>query len=127
MTRHAEPNAKSYRLVIEAKNEDEKETIRGFKKVCVLDRMELKEEILKLIKIYFFPKHNYPPGNPQTTIIKFGVQTEITQKCEHPTCIQTAVYEDTPKSPYAKPKIFYCKAHHEQAKEKGLLRSSRKL
>ena len=122
-----QPNPKSdEQIIVRAKNEAERQKIKAFKEVCVLDGLAQKSEILSLLEL-FLRQHNYPPGNPQTSLQSFGVQTKITQECEYPNCREIATYECAPTSPLAKTKVFYCKKHHRHAQDNRLLKSSKRL
>ena len=66
-------------------------------------------------------------GNPQMLMPLFLATERTSWLCEMPNCNQNAEYEDKPKSNNAKDKIFLCLKCHESAKERGLLRGSKKL
>jgi len=121
------PKKKSPTLGLKANSEEEKIIITAFKETCLLDDLEYRKEILDLLRVVWLPKHNWPPGNPQVQITKFGVQTEITQQCEYPDCSLTAAYECVPNSPLAKPKVFYCESHFEHAEQNRLLKAHKRL
>jgi len=126
MPRPPNPHAKTKRLVLEGTIEEESVRIRAFKKICVADGLQMKKELLDLLD-FWLKKHNWPPGNPQTLLHSFGVQTKITQQCQYPNCEEIATHECIPNSPYAQKKVFYCQKHHDHAKESRLLKASKRL
>ena len=125
MPRRANPKSNN-QIIVRAKDEVERQKLKAFKEICVLDGLEYSREIFKLLEP-FFRDHNWPPGNPQIQITKFGVQTEITQQCEYPGCSSIAAFECVPNSPLAKPKVFYCQKHYEHARVNRLLKKSKQL
>ena len=64
MTKPLKPTSESYALTAVAKNPDEQESIRYFKEVCLRDGLEMRGELIKLIKEDWVKRHP-KPGNPQ--------------------------------------------------------------
>lgn len=132
MTRQTDPKSKLAQIIIRAKNPDEETKIRAMKEIIfrnpeltITTSKNKKGEGIKLIE-RFLAAHNWPPGNSQTLMSSF-TQTRITQKCDFPSCEEYAIYECVPKSKYAKPKVFFCQGHYEEARDKGLLKSVKPL
>ena len=127
MPRRPSPKSKTPRIVIEAKTEEELMKLRGLREIFSREepgtmRKELWEAITHLLA-----KHNWPPGNPQSMLTSFGVQTKIMQQCQYPNCHEIASYECVPDSPYAQKKVYYCQEHRDHAKENRLLKASKRL
>jgi len=116
MPRPPNPHAKIPQLIIRGETEDEKMVINGVKKVCALDGLEVKRELLQLCRV-FLSKHNYPPGNPQTQLFK--------EKTDHECyCGEKAIYEAVSLD---NRKFFLCERHYRQNRDARLLRRTKKL
>lgn len=127
MPRPPNPKSKtSHQYSMKIRQEWEIE-FNAMKEICSRNGLALNQEIYERAVRPFLRDHNWPPGNSQTQLPSFGVQTRITQQCEYPRCQEIALYEVVPNSLYAKPKVFYCQKHYEDAKEKRLLRFSKRL
>lgn len=125
MPRPPDPKSKTNRLIIEAGNEDEKIKIQAFKRICMVDGLPYKKEVLKLVENWL-QIHNWPPGNPQIQMTKFVEKQLVEKRCEHPGCTQIATWVDYPKPP-AKPRVYHCPAHHKHSLENQLLKKSKPL
>lgn len=126
MPRPPNPHAKSNRIVLKG-NQEREVKIRAFKEICARNGLDMSKIVYEYAVERLLKEHNWPPGNSQTILASFGVQTKITQQCEHPSCSLIAAYQCIPNSPFAKPKVFYCKKHHEHADQNRLLKSSKRL
>ena len=122
MPRKPDPKSKHPQIIIKPRNIEEEKMIRGAKEI-ISRNPELT--VISILKP-FLKKHNWPPGNSQTQITRFGVKKKVTQKCEYPNCSNIAEYEDYSKPP-GNPKVYSCQEHHKHALEKGLLKASKRL
>jgi len=116
MPRPPNPHAKIPQLIIRGETEDEKKVINGVKKVCALDGLEVKRELLQLCRV-FLSKHNYPPGNPQTQL--FNEKTN--QQCY---CGEKASHQAWSLE---KEMFYLCEEHYQQNRDARLLRRTKKL
>lgn len=91
MTRY--PNKQNTSLIVHGKDESDNELIRFFKGVCVRDGLEMRKEILDLLRHTWAKKHNYPKGNPQHQIIDYVEPVHEESLCE--VCGEPAVYKVT--------------------------------
>ena len=123
MPRPPNPKSKTSQYVMGIKTEWETE-FRAMKEICARNGLKLNEEIYERAVRSFLRDHDWPPGNSQTVLPSFGVQTKITQQCEYPHCVNAAKFEDTARHGG---KIFFCQQHHEHAVENRLLKKSKQL
>ena len=126
MPTHPNPHSKTNNIVLKG-NQEREIKIRAFKEICARNGLDMSEILYEYAVERLLIEHNWPPGNSQTVLASFGVQTKITQQCEYPGCKEVACFECVPNSPLAKPKVFYCKEHREHAERNRLLKKSKKL
>lgn len=66
MTRHADPKAKTQRLILNAKPEQEHK-IRAFRELCARNQLSISDILFEKVE-QFLKEHNWPPGNSQTIL-----------------------------------------------------------
>lgn len=107
MTRY--PNKKNNSLIVHGKDEADNEIIKFFKEVCLRDGLEMRKELINLIRERWAPKHNYPLGNPQHQIIEYKeVHEAIVPVCD--LCGSVAVYRCETVFPINSTKSL-CRSH----------------
>lgn len=75
MTRQADPKSKTATVIIKANTEDEDKQIRALKELCVRNNLEIRKVLMQKIND-FLKEHNWPPGNSQTILPVFGVDSK---------------------------------------------------
>ena len=87
-------NKKNTSLIVHGKDETDNELIKFFKEVCLRDGLEMRRELLDLLRHSWATKHNWPKGNPQQQVTEyFESHEESTAVCE--VCKEPAVYKCT--------------------------------
>ena len=71
MVRPPNPEAKSDRLVLTARN-GEREKIRAVKEICARNNITVRSVLMQYGVEHFLKLHNWPPGNSQTVLESFG-------------------------------------------------------
>jgi hypothetical protein len=90
VTKPLSPDSQSFALTAVAKNEAEKDAVRYFKEVCSRDGLEMRHELIKLIREDWVKRHPRP-GNPQKQLFQFDECHEEIM-CDMPDCGNKAVY-----------------------------------
>lgn len=122
MTKTLNPSSKSHALTAVAKTPDEKAAVNYFKEVCLRDGLEMRTELIKLIKNEWTKKHP-PPGNPQTQLFQYE---EREYRCEWLNCNQEAKFVCKSVFPFGGDRKF-CLVHRKRAEFKGEVSSYKKL
>lgn len=72
MARLAVKDSKTFQLILKPRPEWEME-IRAFKELCARNGLSMSEELYERGIKTFLHEHNWPPGNSQTLLPKFGL------------------------------------------------------
>lgn len=75
MVRPPNPQSKTLRLVLAAKN-GEGDKIRAVKEICARNRITISSVLMKYGVNYFLKLHHWPPGNSQTILETYGSETK---------------------------------------------------
>ncbi len=65
MPKFSDPKSKTLRIYVEAKNDEQADTIRAFKKILATDQVEVADVLLPVIERYVKER---APSNPQTLL-----------------------------------------------------------
>ena len=76
MPRPPNPNSKTSQIIIKPRPEWETE-FRAMKEICARNGLALNKEIYERAVRPFLRDHNYPPGNSQTMLRRFGVELSL--------------------------------------------------
>ena len=88
------PCSQSYALTAVAKDPSEKEAINYFKEVCLRDGLQMREELIKLIKEDWVKRHP-KPGNPQLMLFQSLERKKVHEELVCEVCGEAAVYRCT--------------------------------
>ena len=127
ITKPLNPKSESFALTAVAKNPDEQDAISYFKEVCLRDGLEMRSELIKLIKEDWVVRHP-KPGNPQLMLFQSlergQVHKESVAVCE--VCGEPAVYTCETVFPINSTKSL-CQSHTVQFERRREVISKRKI
>ena len=124
LTKNLTPKSKSYALTAVAKDQPEKEAIEYFKEVCLRDGLEMRSELIKLIKDDWVKRHP-KPGNPQLMLSQCS-KKKLKSLCMFKDCSCVAVWKCFSVFPFGKDRRL-CDRHRVNAERLGELRGKQKI
>jgi len=126
LTKQVKPDSSKF-LYAEAKTESEREDVRYFKAVLARDGLDMRSELLRLIREDWVRRHPRP-GNPQKMLVQFSGHEESRAKvvCEVGGCGEEATYNCDTIFPFGRIKNL-CTSHTCLFERRGELRGKKPL
>jgi hypothetical protein len=90
LARTPESKSKTSRIVFIPTSIEDIEKADNFKKLCLQDGLTVHNLMSEAIDLVF-KKHNYPPGNPQLTLVNYQEKHATLGKCGFASCTMNAV------------------------------------
>jgi hypothetical protein len=90
LTRTPEIKNKTNRLVFIPLSKDDERVASEFKALCNQDSITVHDLLLEGI-MHIFKSHNWPPGNPQLTLVNYQVKQLSMGTCGYSGCKNRAV------------------------------------